>query len=1325
VASPSSQFGQELSFRPAQRSRSGGDAESSPSQSSPSFCSQPSIASQRSTARAPRTPLRFTLRSYDRLSQVCMKLEWLDNGVEHAWKSWEDAMCGYYEAVKLLAPSCTDIKVSFRSMPGGHKTQKVNRQRKCAWQKGEEIICFRMNRSFEPAGIDVVFEMRGPLLHCYIHRAWNLHNVDAPRQDWEHWPGGPQQTPLPIPSTLRSADKEFATNVFANMHSEDQVAATVSIALGRLKASAGALLEVRRRTHSTLEDLQKRLSKQWYTVNSSNTVAAGLAVASFGTLIAAAAPPVGIALGVGSAAVGMGATARDVAGDSSSGNRFSKVVLEDMWETLGFEAIEAEFRETMQLAAESVTGPRSLYKARNAFAGGASAMAIGAHSARIGAAVARGAKLGRTAFIARAGQGFNAASKVLGGVGAGLAVGIAVHGWSTATPSQKMVAEKLEEVARSMDYLMLISEQVDSALTCPLCTQPLEFGWSDQGIRRCQQFHCFHGRCLQELGGCDAYCPLCPQAGSCDLTLVSTGQDRLRALLCLAGMSSRTLTVDGISPRVLKHARSMAKNLRGRVRLGHNQVQRDGLVELLEGHMPDDSNHFPQECRTGSGLSEDASAHLLWHDAVTAAGGNPQDLDDTEVDGLMCGSSGMPLKYRHVLWPQWLRVQHHQEIGRVVGHEYGDLKWVDLPPRVLEVIDADIPRTHFLPPEHKDALRRILVAVSAKSPQIGYAQGMNFIAAVFLKLGFEEEDAFWMLVAVLEDVLPLCHAPTLEGLFRDTAVADALLQTYLPGHAVALESVDVRLIWITADFFLSLGTKVADFGMVVRLWDFIMHHGPRGLFAGLLALLTLYFPVREDGSQPPEADAEEMLLLYRANIRDGVPQDLADVIVDLLYEQQGGLSRELVLELRSSIGQRPITGMDSFPMSLRDSARRSLVGLCTRAARLNAEALGQAGEDILERLLELSVDESNSSIGGGSDDSTAASSKSSRRKQVRRLKDTMRSCSNGGIPPISSSNCLVVEDGEVPDVWLEAAQVVDTFGKMSSTVVDDLLLQGHPLPMQYRRELWIEWLGINVRKADAESQGKSYEEVLEKASMAKLDSGSLWSSDLMAIHAQVRRVVAAVCAALSDDTVELDDEKDAGDSQDKVSCLRSMERLCQAFVQFGFTEEMVYWLTLTVVTEVRPTVQYNDLGFIFRDNAVADVLVHTLLPSAASTISAANMSLLHFSGDFFLTLGCNSAPMPVVACLWDLIFRFGQKALFSGFLAYIDLYLPEPEEDNANLRARELQRGYRSNLSKGTPEEFVQQVLHFMQHNHGGLPEEVIAALRENMEPGLQSEGRP
>ena len=52
-----------------------------------------------------------------------------------------------------------------------------------------------------------------------------------------------------------------------------------------------------------------------------------------------------------------------------------------------------------------------------------------------------------------------------------------------------------------------------------------------------------------------------------------------------------------------------------------------------------------------------------------------------------------------------------------------------------------------------DGLRRVLQAFALHNPDIGYCQSLNFITGMLL-LFLNEEDAFWLLVTIVETLLP-------------------------------------------------------------------------------------------------------------------------------------------------------------------------------------------------------------------------------------------------------------------------------------------------------------------------------------------------------------------------------------------------------------------------------------------------------------------------------------------------------------------------------------------------------------------------------------------
>ena len=77
---------------------------------------------------------------------------------------------------------------------------------------------------------------------------------------------------------------------------------------------------------------------------------------------------------------------------------------------------------------------------------------------------------------------------------------------------------------------------------------------------------------------------------------------------------------------------------------------------------------------------------------------------------------------------------------------------------MLSAIGKDIDRTFpghalFEGAKGQNSLRRILSAFALHNPEMGYCQGLNFVAG-FLLLIMGEEQAFWTLDVVVNEFLP-------------------------------------------------------------------------------------------------------------------------------------------------------------------------------------------------------------------------------------------------------------------------------------------------------------------------------------------------------------------------------------------------------------------------------------------------------------------------------------------------------------------------------------------------------------------------------------------
>ncbi|KAK7299826.1 hypothetical protein RJT34_10654 [Clitoria ternatea] len=163
-------------------------------------------------------------------------------------------------------------------------------------------------------------------------------------------------------------------------------------------------------------------------------------------------------------------------------------------------------------------------------------------------------------------------------------------------------------------------------------------------------------------------------------------------------------------------------------------------------------------------------------------------------------------------------------------------------------IDHDLPRTFpghpwLDTPEGHAALRRVLVAYSFRDSDVGYCQGLNYVAALLLLVMKTEEDAFWMLAVLLENVLVNdCYTNNLSGCHVEQRVFKDLLAKKCPRIASHLEALEFDVSLVTTEWFLCLFSKSLPSETTLRVWDVIFYDGAKVIFNVALAI----FKMKED-----------------------------------------------------------------------------------------------------------------------------------------------------------------------------------------------------------------------------------------------------------------------------------------------------------------------------------------------------------------------------------------------------------------------------------------------------------------------------------------------
>jgi hypothetical protein len=164
-------------------------------------------------------------------------------------------------------------------------------------------------------------------------------------------------------------------------------------------------------------------------------------------------------------------------------------------------------------------------------------------------------------------------------------------------------------------------------------------------------------------------------------------------------------------------------------------------------------------------------------------------------------------------------------------------------------IDRDLSRTfptHLLYSESggygQVLLQRVLVAYALHNKEIGYCQGMNYVAGVLLCY-MADEDAFWVLKTLMDDdahTLRKVFNTSLEKVHICLFQMRGLLDVFLPRLAKHMEAETVDVAVYCTEWFVTIYTRSFPFDLVLRVWDVFIAEGWKIVFRVAIALLKVY-----------------------------------------------------------------------------------------------------------------------------------------------------------------------------------------------------------------------------------------------------------------------------------------------------------------------------------------------------------------------------------------------------------------------------------------------------------------------------------------------------
>jgi len=227
---------------------------------------------------------------------------------------------------------------------------------------------------------------------------------------------------------------------------------------------------------------------------------------------------------------------------------------------------------------------------------------------------------------------------------------------------------------------------------------------------------------------------------------------------------------------------------------------------------------------------------------------------------------GIPNNMRHQIWPLLLDAKAYEKeyptamVRRMV---------VNLETRLIDEIDRDVGRTfpsHQLfrreGSEGQQNLRKMLLWYASVDSEVGYCQGMAFIAATLL-VYLPLNEAFYCFGAMMNKNISggaqmrHLYLPKMTRIMQMMQVFSDLLRNHLPKLFAHLTKEGIDTSMFVTQWFMTMYCRDFSFDLVARIWDCFLFDDAKIVYRVGLALLKVHKEALLKGS------FEEIMALMR------------------------------------------------------------------------------------------------------------------------------------------------------------------------------------------------------------------------------------------------------------------------------------------------------------------------------------------------------------------------------------------------------------------------------------------------------------------------------
>ncbi|XP_041935609.1 growth hormone-regulated TBC protein 1-A-like isoform X1 [Alosa sapidissima] len=196
------------------------------------------------------------------------------------------------------------------------------------------------------------------------------------------------------------------------------------------------------------------------------------------------------------------------------------------------------------------------------------------------------------------------------------------------------------------------------------------------------------------------------------------------------------------------------------------------------------------------------------------------------------------------------------------------------------------------------SLYNVLLAYGHHNKDVGYCQGMNFIAGYLIIITKDEEKSFWLMDALLGRILPDYYTVAMLGLKTDQEVLGELVKVKVPAVWHLMQQHNVMWTLVVSRWFICLFIDILPVETVLRIWDCLFYEGSKILFRVALTLIRHHQTLLLQAQNLPDVCERFKQITHGEFVED------CHSFTQKIFLEPGSLSMATIRKLRQTCRDR-------------------------------------------------------------------------------------------------------------------------------------------------------------------------------------------------------------------------------------------------------------------------------------------------------------------------------------------------------------------------------------------------------------------------------------